>query len=146
MSRFVAFSVGGARYALPVDQVQQIVKHEGITEVPQSPEYVEGVKNLRGEVIPIMSMRGRFGLPAEESGRRSRIIIASVGGKSYGLHVDDVRDIVDVPDEQVETDNIDMINVRSDLVIGIAKTPAELLIVLDMERILTTTDAVLLDD
>ena len=145
MNRFVAFNVGDVMYALSIDQVQQIVRHDGITEVPQSPEYVEGVMNLRGDVIPVVNMRTRFGLPEDTTARRSRVIIATVGGKKYGLHVDDVREIVDVEDEAIETDSIGVLNVSSNVVQAIAKTSADLFIVLNMERILTSSDPVLID-
>jgi purine-binding chemotaxis protein CheW len=144
MSRFVAFKVGDAMYALPIDQVQQIVRHEGVTEVPQSPRYVEGVMNLRGEVVPVVNLRARFGLHEDDTARRSRVIIATVGGKNYGLHVDDVREIVDVEDDAVETENIDVLNVSAEVVRAIARTSSELFIVLNMERILASSDPVLI--
>lgn len=143
MSRLVAFEVGGGRYALPVEDVEQIVRHEGITEVPQSPPFVEGVINVRGDVIPVVDVRRRFGLSEAGTARKSRVIITRVGAKLYGLHVDDVREIVEVPDEQVQTRSIEVPGVRNDVLRAVAEIDGELLIVLDMERILSTAVAVL---
>jgi purine-binding chemotaxis protein CheW len=134
--RYVAFSVGGTRYCLPISDVQQIVRYENVTEVPQAPRFVEGVMNLRGEVIPVIGMRQRIGVTGEELPRKSRVIIVDVGGRLYGLHVDDVREIVEVDDESVATENMDVINTNTEFVRGIARVGDQLLIVLSLQQVL----------
>jgi purine-binding chemotaxis protein CheW len=142
-SRYVAFSVGNTRYCLPITEVQQIVRRENVTEVPQAPPFVEGVMNLRGEVVPIIGMRARLGVAGEDSARKSRVIIVGVSGRLYGLHVDDVREIVDVEGESVATENMDVINTDAEFVRGIARVGDQLLIVLNLQQLLagTTTRA-----
>lgn len=102
--RYVSFVVEGDRYCVPVDQVLQIVRPEGILEVPKPLPYVRGVINLRGDVIPVVSLRARLGVgggKAETSGGgspRARIIVIRVGNRSCGLTVDEVREIVEISD------------------------------------------------
>ena len=99
VKKYVCFAAGQGRYGIPLDQVVRIIRREEITSVPSAPRFVEGVINLRGEVIPVLHMRERFGLPREEAGRRSRIIIVASMERQYGLLVDEVRDIVEVEED-----------------------------------------------
>lgn len=134
--RYVAFAVGPTRYCLPISEVRQIVRHEGVTEVPQAPPFVEGVMNLRGEVIPVIGMRLRLGVGGDGNPRKSRVIIVDVGGRLYGLHVDDVREIVEVEEESVATENMGAINTDAEFVRAIARVGDQLLIVLNLQRLL----------
>lgn len=135
-SRYIAFGVGGTRYCLPIGEVRQIVRHENVTQVPQAPRFVEGVINLRGEVIPVIDMRERLGFTGTEEPRKSRVIIVTVADRMYGLHVDDVREIVEVQDDGVSTAGLDALNAGSSNVRGIARVGEQLLIVLDLDALL----------
>jgi purine-binding chemotaxis protein CheW len=134
--RYVAFTVGTTRYCVPIAEVQRIVRRENVTEVPQAPGYVEGVMNLRGEIVPVIDMRQRLGVPSDDAPRKSRVIIAEVAGRLYGLHVDDVREIVEVEGESVATGNMDIINTNAEFVRGIARVGDQLLIVLNLQPLL----------
>ena len=134
--RYVAFDVGGTRYCLPIAEVRQIVRHENLTEVPQAPGFVEGVINLRGEVIPVINMRERLRATGGEEPRKSRVIIVTVGDRLYGLHVDDVREIVDVPEDSLTTGGLDVLDPSSPYVRGIARVGEQLLIVINLGALL----------
>jgi purine-binding chemotaxis protein CheW len=135
-ARYVAFAVGAARYCLPISEVQQIVRHENVTDVPQAPRFVEGVINLRGQVIPVIDMRQRLGVTGAEPPRKSRVIIVDVSGRPYGLHVDDVREIVDVEDTGLATSGLDVINTDVAFVRAIARVDDQMLIVLNLAELL----------
>jgi purine-binding chemotaxis protein CheW len=139
--RYVAFGVGPTRYCLPISEVRQIVRHEGVTEVPRAPPFVEGVMNLRGDVIPVIGMRLRLGIAGEGNPRKSRVIIVDVGGRLYGLHVDDVREIVEVEERCVETENLDVINTDAVFVRAIARVGDQLLVVLNLAKLLAGSAA-----
>jgi len=96
--KVVVFSVGGQEYALPIAAVREIINWTAPTPVPESPPWVDGVISVRGEVMPVVAMARRFGLPQQRTGDDARIIILEVGGRSAGLIVDDV-----VAVESVET-------------------------------------------
>ncbi|BDG06935.1 chemotaxis protein CheW [Anaeromyxobacter paludicola] len=92
-----AFRVGDEEYVLDLMRIREIVQPLPITPVPHAPEYVEGVLNLRGEVIPVVDVRRRFGLPAQPPTRKTKYLIVHVGGRVLALVVDGVSDVLRIP-------------------------------------------------
>lgn len=92
-----AFRIGGVDYALDIMRVREIIPPRPITPVPRAPAFVEGVIRLRGEVIPVLDVRRRLGLPAEPYGRRTRFLVVNVARRRIGLVVDDVCEVLRVP-------------------------------------------------
>jgi purine-binding chemotaxis protein CheW len=88
------FRVGGEDYAVDIMRVREVIHPLPVTPVPRAPAFVEGVFRLRGEVIPVIDVRKRFGLPAGPLGRRSRYVIVNVAGRRLGLVVDEVCEVV----------------------------------------------------
>ncbi len=109
--RYVSFSLAGGRYCIPVDQVLQILRLEDLIEIPKPPPFVEGVINLRGDIIPVVSLRARMEITGGDRGadgasrtpRKRRVVIIRVDGKPYGLDVDEVREIVEIDEEGITT-------------------------------------------
>ncbi|MGA2640689.1 MAG: chemotaxis protein CheW [Spirochaetia bacterium] len=144
--RYVSFSLAGGRYCIPVDQVLQILRLEDIIEIPKPPPYVEGVLNLRGDIIPVVSLRARLEIAGGEAAsrtapdkRRRRVVITRVGGKPYGLDVDEVREIVEIEEGGISTEATTMFGVRADFLIGIAQREEGVYMVLDLPRVLGTS-------
>jgi purine-binding chemotaxis protein CheW len=143
--RYVTFSLGESRYCVPVDQVLQILRLEDLIAIPKPPPFVEGVINLRGDIIPVVSLRARMeitggaptarGIPDQ---RKRRVVIIRVDSKPYGLDVDEVREIVDIDDEGITTDATTMFGVRADFLLGIARRDEGVYLVLDLPRVLGT--------
>ncbi|HUI72391.1 MAG TPA: chemotaxis protein CheW [Spirochaetia bacterium] len=105
--RYVSFLLGTGHYCVAVEEVLQIVRTEGILKVPTAPSFVTGVINLRGDVVPVVSLRRRLGIsrapePSGHTESRARIIVVSVGGRSCGLAVDDVTEIVELEESAQE--------------------------------------------
>ena len=144
--RYVTFGLAGGRYCIPVDQVLQILRLEDLIEIPKPPPYIEGVINLRGDIIPVVSLRARMEVTAGEPGarglpeqRKRRVVIIRVDGKSYGLDVDEVREIIEIDEEGITTDATTVFGVRADFLLGIARRDDEVYLVLDLRRVLGTT-------
>jgi purine-binding chemotaxis protein CheW len=140
--RYVSFSLAAGRYCIPVDQVLQIIRLENLLPIPKPPPYVEGVINMRGEIIPVINLRQRLEIVPVEKGdardpdpRKRRVIVTRVGSRSYGLGVDEVREIVDINEADITPDATTFFGVRADFVLGIARREESLYIVLDLPRI-----------
>ena len=143
-TRYVSFSLGTGRYCVPVDQVLQIVRLENLIEIPKPPPFVEGVINLRGDIIPVVNLRMRLeiggaGEHAVPDPRRRRVIITRVGARSYGLDVDEVREIVDIPEDGITSDATTLLGSRADFLLGIARREQGIYMVLDVPRVLGTS-------
>jgi purine-binding chemotaxis protein CheW len=138
MSRkFVGFTLDRVRYGIPVDTVVQIIRDEHVIPVPTGPLFVAGVLNLRGEVIPIVDLRHRFGLAAAKEIKKRRIIVVRIDERNYGLLVDSVREILDIEDERVSTEATSLFGIKLEFVLGYAKVEDELLVLLDIAKVLT---------
>jgi purine-binding chemotaxis protein CheW len=144
--RYVSFSLAGGRYCIPVDQVLQILRLEDLIQIPKPPPYVEGVINLRGDIIPVVSLRARLEItggeaaaPGAQDQRKRRVVITRVGGKPYGLDVDEVREIVEIDEGGITTDATTMFGVRADFLLGIAQREEGVYMVLDLPRVLGTS-------
>jgi purine-binding chemotaxis protein CheW len=140
-TRHVSFVLAGGSYCLPVDRVVQILRNENVLHVPKAPPFVVGVVNLRGDVIPVLDLRMRLGLPAEDSGRRRRILVAQLGKRSYGLLVDEVREIVELEEGAVSEDSATLFGARSPYVSAVARKGEALYLLLDLAAALAPQQA-----
>ncbi|MFN8557075.1 MAG: chemotaxis protein CheW [Dehalococcoidia bacterium] len=134
----VVFDLASESYGVDISHVQEIIRPPAITAVPCAPEYVEGVVNLRGRVIPVINLRNRFGLPTAERGRSSRIVVLEIGGHTIGAAVDAVTEVLRVPQSAVEAPGATLAGPETAHLRGIAKLDERLIILLDLERIVET--------
>jgi purine-binding chemotaxis protein CheW len=116
------------------------VRLENLIGIPKPPPFVKGVMNLKGDIIPVVDLRARLGIPGaagpvEADPRRRRVVITRVGGRSYGLDVDEVREIAEIEDAGVTADTVTMAGVRADFLLGLARRGEELYMVLDLARL-----------
>jgi purine-binding chemotaxis protein CheW len=140
--RYVSFCLANGHYCVPVNQVLQILRRENLIEIPKPPPYVEGVINLRGNIIPVVNLRARLELGHGEKGgqgepdpRKRRVIITRVGSRSYGLDVDEVREIVDIHESGITEDATALFGGRGDFIRGIARRDESLYLMLDLPRV-----------
>ncbi len=96
------FSVGGEEYVLDIMRIREIIQPLKVTAVPRAPEFIEGVIHLRGGIVPVVDLRKRLGLPSVEPTKKSKTLICLVGGKTVGLLVDAVIEVLRVPRSQVK--------------------------------------------
>ncbi|HEY9595101.1 MAG TPA: chemotaxis protein CheW [Spirochaetia bacterium] len=142
--RYVSFSLAGARYGIPVDQVMQILRLENLIEVPKPPPYVEGVINLKGDIVPVVSLRTRLEIGAggrapSPDPRKRRVVVVRLGSRQYGLDVDEVNEIVDIDESGISRDATTVMGMRAELILGIARRADALYLVLDLPRVLGGT-------
>ncbi len=100
--KFLTFTLGKEEYGIEIRVVTEIIGIQSITELPDVPHYVKGVINLRGKVIPVIDVRLRFGLESVEYNERTSIVVVNMKSMSIGLIVDEVSEVVDIPDEKIE--------------------------------------------
>lgn len=144
--KVIVFSLNHEEYAISVDQVSSIEMMQPITRVPQTEDFVKGVINLRGEVIPVIDLRLRFGLEEIEPTDSTRMIIFHLEDMEVGLIVDVANDIVDIPENIIESPPEVVGAVHVDYIEGVAKLEDRLLILLDLEKVLTTEEIKQLKD
>jgi purine-binding chemotaxis protein CheW len=142
----VVFVLNNAYYGVPILQVQEIVKMTEITKLPNTPNFVEGVVNLRGQIIPIIDLRRRFNLPSAEVDENWKILILKIDEVHFGVMVDQISEVEKVPTSLIEVPPKVVQGVRGDFISGIAKTSERLLILLDIEKILTLQEMEILQD
>jgi len=136
--QFVIFKLEEEEYGVDILKVKTIEKMTRIARVPKTAHYVEGVINLRGEVVPIIDLRKKFNLPKSVETDNTRIIIVSIEDITVGLIVDSASEVIEIPKEFIEeapelVGNIDQSNISS-----IGKVNERIIILLNIERILST--------
>jgi len=141
--QLVSFRLGTEEYGLPITKVQEINRLEKITKLPQAPAFMEGVTNLRGKVIPIIDLRKRFQLVAKAYDDDSRVIVVDVSGQTVGIIVDTVAEVVQIPRASIEPPPQSFI-LDAKYIHGVGKINERLLILLDIDKILTTQDEIIL--
>jgi purine-binding chemotaxis protein CheW len=138
--QLVTFTIAEEEFGVDILSVQEIIRLMQITTVPRAPEYIEGVINLRGKVIPVIDMRRRFNLPAVERDSRTRIVVMEFGPKIVGFLVDAVSEVLRIPANTVEPAPAVVSGVGSEYIRGVGKLDDRLLILLDLESLLAGTD------
>lgn len=138
--QLVTFRLGNEEFSLDILKVQEIIRHMDLTRVPKTPEFVDGVINLRGRVIPVLDLRKRFGLPKDENTNETRIIVVDVDNRTVGLKVDAVSEVLRLPADTVEPPPAIITGVESEYIKGVGKLDGRLLILLDVAKILTCTE------
>jgi purine-binding chemotaxis protein CheW len=134
--RYVSFTLGSGCYCIPVDQVLQILRHENLLEVPKAPPFVEGVINIRGSIIPVVNLRQRLEIaPEQREKKKERIVVTQLENRSYGLAVDDVREIVEIEDAEIQPEAASLFGARAAFIRGIAQRNETLYLVLDLPRV-----------
>jgi purine-binding chemotaxis protein CheW len=141
------FRVGDGEFAADIMGITEIIRPQKVTRIPRSPAFVEGVINLRGRVVPIVGMRERFGLEkASGEGRKARVIIVRTDGRLIGALVDEVMGVVRMAVDQVEETPETAQGACAQFVKGVAKDGERLVVVLDMQRLLTSRELKELDE
>lgn len=138
--QLVTFLIGNEEYAVDILFVQEINRMIQITKVPNSPEYVEGVINLRGRVIPVIDLRTRLGMIKKEHDQNTRIIVIDVLGNTLGFIVDSVKEVLRIPSNITEVPPDLVSNVDSEYIKSVGKLEDRLLILIDLEKIFAQPD------
>lgn len=145
--QYVVFELGRETYGLDIATVREIITMQTITQVPRTVEYVEGVINLRGRVIPVFNLHRKFGLQAGEASRSTRIVVVEVeGGNTIGMIVDGVSEVLRISNDIVERPSTIISDVDVEYLAGVAKLDERLVILLDLEKVLSKEDHSMLEN
>ena len=138
--KYLTFSLAGEEYGIGILKVREIIGMMSITPVPQTPEFVKGVINLRGKVIPVIDLRLRFGLEATVYKERTCIIVVEIDGDSgslpMGIVVDAVSEVLNIRGADIENTPTFGVKLNTDFILGMAKTGGGVKILLDIDRVL----------
>ena len=132
----VGFRVGTETFGVPITCVHEIVRVPQITSVPDSPEFVEGVINLRGKIVSVVDLRKRFGETQTDPHKKNRVIVVESEGKLVGLIVDAASEVLRIPNADIEPPPSVLQNSESSYVTGVGKFQNRLIIMVDLKRVL----------
>ncbi len=141
--KLVTFMLMEDEYGFEIDYVQEVRRIRRITRVAQAPAFVEGVIKLRGKVIPIVDLRKRLGLPTKKHGRFTRAIIVKAQGHTLGVVVDSATEVLSVPVTDIDTPDASIL-ANAVFLKGVAKAPGRMILVANIENILTAEEKKLL--
>jgi purine-binding chemotaxis protein CheW len=135
---FILFSVAGTTYALPSRHVAHVEMVEQITRVPNAPPFVDGVVFSRGQVVPAVNLRARFGFERVPTGMKTRLLVVQAEGRSIGLLADECREFLRIPSTTVHPPGEALAGVSARYIAGIATIGDRMIVVLDVEELLNT--------
>src|SRR5271157_6656608 len=147
--KYLTFSLKGEEYGIVILKVKEIIGIMNITPIPQTPPYVKGVINLRGKVIPVIDLRLRFGMEESAYTERTCIVVVEIDGTDSKLHigvvVDSVSEVLNIKGGDIEDTPSFGTTLKTDYILGMAKTGGAVKILLDIDRVLSNSEICLLD-
>jgi purine-binding chemotaxis protein CheW len=148
--KYLTFALAREEYGLEILKVREIIGYIDVTAIPQMPQYVKGIINLRGQVIPVVDLRAKFGMEIATVTDESCIIVVEIAhtGRTYstGIVVDRVQEVLDVPGSNIEEAPQFGTSVNTDFILGMGKVGDKVKILLDIDRVLTGGNVRGLDD
>jgi purine-binding chemotaxis protein CheW len=135
--QLVTFNIGSEEFGIEILKVQEIIRTMEITRVPRAPDYVEGVINLRGKVIPIIDLRKKFGMASHAHDSQTRIVVVDLSGMIVGFIVDSVSEVLRIDSSTVEPPPSIVAGVDSEYISGVGKLADRLLILIDLDKLLS---------
>jgi purine-binding chemotaxis protein CheW len=140
--KYLTFKLGAEEFGLEILKVQEIIKMMDITKVPRTPEFVRGVINLRGKVIPVVELRLKFDMSTVEVTDKTCVIVVQVahsaGTVTMGAIVDEVSEVLDISGEQIEPSPEFGTSVNTDFILGMGKVGKRVVMLLDVDKVLST--------
>lgn len=146
--QYLTFSLGGEVFALGILNVKEIIEFGNVTEIPMMPAFIRGVINLRGAVVPVIDLSARFGGKASTISRRTCIVIVELesedGKQDLGVIVDAVNEVLEIPRGEIEPPPSFGAKIRADFIKGMGKVEGRFVIILNIERVLSTEEIAML--
>ena len=147
--KYLTFSLSNEEYGIEILKIKEIVGMIDITPVPRTPDFIKGVVNLRGKVIPVMDLRIKFSLKAMDYTERTCIIVVEIGGEvgkvMIGIVVDTVSEVLNIKPEEIEDTPAFGANLDTTYILGMAKTSDGVKILLDIDKVLSVSELSVLE-
>lgn len=144
--QLVIFELAGESYGVDIHRVREIIRVPAITRVPRTPEFIEGVINLRGGVTPVLDLRKRFGFAEGTDYEQRRIVIVEADDQTIGMIVDAVNEVVTIDAAQIDPPSPYIVSIDTEYIGGVAKIAERLVILLELDRVLSTDEKARLAD
>lgn len=135
--QLVVFQLSDEEYGVAIGKVQEIVNLGKITRMPKAPDFVEGIINLRGGVVPIIDIKKRFDLATKEHDEKTRIMVVLIEGQAMGMIVDSVSEVLRLPKKDIEPPPPIMGDISSDYIKGVGKVGDRIVTLLDLDKVLS---------
>jgi purine-binding chemotaxis protein CheW len=144
--QLVGFRIGRETFGVPISLVREIVRVPAITSVPNAPDYIEGVINLRGRIIPVVDLRKRFHEKVGEPSKKNRIVVVELENRLIGLMVNSASEVLRIPPSDIEAPQDVFQEGELNYITGVGKLRGRLIILLDLNKILQRGELRRLDD
>ncbi len=142
---YLTFVLGQEEYGLEILKVQEIRGYDTVTQIANTPEFIKGVINLRGKIVPIVDLRIKFKLGKVEYNEFTVVIILNLGGRVVGIVVDGVSDVMALQDEQIKEVPTLVTSIDTKYIMGLATVEEQMLILVDIEQLMTSPEMELVD-
>lgn len=133
--QYIIFELDRQEYGIEISNVREITEFRETTKIPSAPDYVHGIINLRGNVIPVINLKKRLHIDEENTKRNKRIIIATINGKQTGFIVDDASQVITLSEDKIESPPETIISVDKNYIVGISKVNENIIILLDLTAV-----------
>ncbi len=140
--KYLTFFLSSEEYGIEILKVQEIIGIMAITSVPRTPHFILGLINLRGKVIPIVDLRLKFAMPSTEQTEETCMIVVQAGGVTMGIMVDRVSEVMDIATQSIDDAPNFGTEVNTDYILGIGKAGERIILLLDIENVLTTQEVI----
>ena len=148
--KYLTFRLANEEYGIEILHVQEIIGMVPVTQVPKTPEFVRGVINLRGKVIPIVDLRRKFGMDSTEDTEKTCIVVVQISGGSgnvtMGFIVDEVSEVLDIPAQEIEDAPSFGASLDTAYILGMAKTKGSVKILVDIDKVLASEEIMQLEE
>ncbi len=144
--KFLTFVLGDEVYGIEILRVREIIGLMDITTVPQTPDHMKGVINLRGKVIPVIDLRLKFAMQEEEHTQETCVVVVEFNSTSIGLIVDSVSEVSDINSEEIEDSPSFGQGIDTNFITGLGKVKEKIIILLDIERVLSSEELEMIEE
>ena len=142
--KYLTFKLAEEEYGLEILKVQEIIQMQAVTRVPRTPDYVRGVINLRGKVIPVIDLRKKFGLDTVKDTEKTCIIVVQIshgeGKVTMGIIIDEVKEVLDIRGENIEETPTFGSSINTEFILGMGKIGASVKILLDIDKVMNARE------
>ncbi|MFQ5645377.1 MAG: chemotaxis protein CheW [bacterium] len=146
LGQYVTFVLGEEEYGIEILRVQEIIRYQEFTKLPNLPDFIKGVINLRGTVVPVIDLRLKFHLEEKDSSQSTVIIVLEVSGRIMGVVVDSIHDVISLSDEEFQATPALSSKIRTDFIKGMGKKKDKMIIMLDINKVLSEEELEMVDE